>query len=432
MKFTHKIILTLLLSILAYILWSKYSARYRHTAYEGQWIDIYKNLQSALIAVNDNDTISIPAGHYLLNRSLLMDGKSNVVIKGEGIDKTIISWIVQHEGSEGIKISNCKDIQLIDMTLEDAKGDIIKVSSTDGIRIHNVKAHWTKGPDESNGAYAFYPVLCKRVLIENCIAACASDAGIYVGQSDSVMIRNNTVFKNVAGIESENSKYVTIKDNYTYDNTGGILVFDLPGLTQYGHTTLVKNNKIKSNNHRNFAPKGNIVGMVPPGTGIMLLATRNICIEHNEIVNNKTASCAVISYDLVEAMNPKKETKEKKDSAQPVHNNYKLDSLYDPYPNDIFIHQNKISNRHIVPTLSSDFGLLFLSKFTFKTPKIIIDGFSNIKLKKFNFCYEGEPTSFANLDVPHEFKNIEKDIAAYKCSGNRPNEVVISFPKISK
>ena len=76
--------------------------------------------------------------------------------------------------------------------------------------VANLKFNWTNGAKESNGAYGFYPVLCKRVVIEDCIAARASDAGVYVGQSDSVVIRRNVVYENVAGIESENSNFVEI------------------------------------------------------------------------------------------------------------------------------------------------------------------------------------------------------------------------------
>jgi parallel beta-helix repeat protein len=430
-KIFYSILLIIgLLSI--YIIIDGHTPSYECKKYDGQWIDIYKNLQSALIAVSDHDTILIPEGHFLLNRSLLMDGKKDVVIQGAGIDKTIISFKNQKEGSEGLKVSNCVDIQLIDMTLEDAKGDLIKVTSTDGIRFSKIKVHWTSGPMESNGAYGLYPVLCNRVLIEDCIAAGASDAGIYVGQSDSVIIRNNTVYNNVAGIESENSKYVVINDNYTYHNTGGILVFDLPGLTQYGHTTLVKNNKVISNNYKNFAPKGNIVGMVPPGTGVMLLATRNITIEENEVKDNRTASCAVISYDLINAMSPKKsESKKKKSSAQEVRDNYKLDTLYDPYPNEIRMVNNQFTSKHLLPTFSSDFGLLFLTKFPLKTPAFIVDGFSRTKLAKFNLCFAGQKPSFADLDISNEFANISIVPPADACDPNKPLSLLITIPRKS-
>ncbi len=421
--------MTILILAAAYIANQNRLAQYDHKSYKGQWIDIYHNVQSAFIAIKNNDTIRIPEGHFHFSRSLLMDGKSNVVIMGAGMHKTTLSFKDQEEGSEGLKISHCKDIQLIGMTIEDAKGDIVKVTDTDGILFRDVKVHWTNGPNEKNGSYGFYPVLCKRVIIEDCQAACASDAGVYVGQSDSVIIRRNTVYNNVAGIESENCKYVAIYDNYTYDNTGGILVFDLPGLTQYGHTTLVRNNKVIKNNHKNFAPKGNIVGMVPQGTGMMLLATRNISIIDNEIIDNRTSSIATISYDLINAMNGENKQDTVKSSAQGVNAQYKLDSLYNPYPNDVFITQNKISNSYIIPTLFSDFGLLFLTKFTFATPSLVIDGFSDEKLSHYNYCYDGHATSFANLDIPHNFANIAKDILKYKCKGKLVDEVKFNVPR---
>ena len=69
------------------------------------------------------------------------------------------------------------------------KGDLIKVEDTNGIEFINVKAQWTYGPLETNGSYALYPVKSKNVLIDNCIAIGASDAGIYVGQSENIIVR---------------------------------------------------------------------------------------------------------------------------------------------------------------------------------------------------------------------------------------------------
>ena len=240
-----------------------------------QWKSIEKDLQTRLITTADSVTIDLPEGNFMFSRSLLIDNKKYLTIKGAGIDKTTLSFAMQEEGAEGIKVSNCTNITFEDFTIQDAKGDNLKVTDTKGITFRLVKSEWTGEPKEENGAYAFYPVLSKNVLVENCIAIGSSDAGIYVGQSDSVIIRNNEAYYNVAGsIESENSKWVEIYGNDVHDNTGGILVFDLPGLTQYGHTTRVFKNVVTSNNFRNFAPAGNVVASVPPGTGLMLLATR--------------------------------------------------------------------------------------------------------------------------------------------------------------
>ena len=95
-------------------------------------------------------------------------------------------------------------------SIEDASGDNIKSSNTEGIIFNNIKSGWTGRVNEENGAYAIYPVLSKNVIIEKCEAFGASDAGIYVGQSENVIIRDNKTYWNVAGIESENSSNVEI------------------------------------------------------------------------------------------------------------------------------------------------------------------------------------------------------------------------------
>ncbi|WP_296619182.1 parallel beta-helix domain-containing protein [Marivirga sp.] len=385
---------------------------------DANWQNIEKDLQTALIMASDGDTITIPEGYFRFSKSLLMDEKSNIVFKGAGIDKTILSFKKQEEGAEGLKIADCKNILLEDFTIEDAAGDNIKVTDTDGITFRKVKAQWTGKVSEKNGAYALYPVLCKNVLIENCIAIGSSDAGIYVGQSDSVIIRNNEAYQNVAGIESENSNFVEIYGNKAINNTGGILVFDLPGLTQYGEDIKVYNNEVRENNHRNFAPAGNIVGVVPPGTGIMVLATRNVDIYENEIIDNRSVGLAVISYELVSALS-EEETEanaEQASSAQRVNSNYDLDENYNPYPWDIKIRQNTISNSKWFATFQHDFGKLFNFKYPFNPPDIVFDGFmAKGKTPKEILCIDQKDVHFVNLDAPNDLENMNENLGDFVC-----------------
>lgn len=377
------------------------------------WKSIEKDLQSQLITTGDSSVIEIPEGNFMFSRALLLDGKKHVTIRGAGVDKTILSFAMQEEGAEGLKVSNAENITLEDFTIQDAKGDNIKVTDTYGITFRRVKAEWTGEPKSTNGAYAFYPVLSKNVVIENCIAIGASDAGIYVGQSDSVIIRDNIVYHNVAGIESENSRWVEIYGNETYENTGGILVFDLPGLTQSGHTTRVYANRVYNNNFRNFAPEGNIVASVPPGTGVMLLATRNIEIFENEIIDNKTLGIGVASYDLIQAVGGGASS-----GADEIPEDQKSQD-YNAYYNDIYIHHNTITDSHVFPTLKNDFGLLFLTKFPFNTPDVVIDGILD-KQSNFNFCMtENGEATFANLDAGNDFEALDTDLQKVDCLGEQ-------------
>ncbi len=381
------------------------------------WKSIEKDLQAQFIMVEDGGVINLPEGNFMFTRTLSMDGKSNITIRGKGMDKTILSWKNQTEGAQGIQISNGKNIVLEDFSVEDAKGDNLKVNDTNGITLRRVRSVWSEGPKTENGAYALYPVLCKNVLMEECIAMGSSDAGIYVGQSDSVIIRNNKAYWNVAGIESENSKWVEIYGNEAYENTGGILVFDLPGLTTYGHSTKVYKNTIRSNNYKNFAQKGNIVASIPPGSGMMVLATHDIEIYDNDFKDNTTVGLAIVSYELVAALNEGEQEQENSiGGVQTVNNRYREDSLYNAYPYNVLVHDNRFMNKHWFPTFKNDIGKLLAMKSMFSPPDILYDGIPDPQRSKRSICInEAQKIVFINLDAANNFKGLSKDVSPFGC-----------------
>ena len=230
--------------------------------------NIEKDLQTQFILAEPGDTITIPEGVHQIRGTLSIEGKENLVIRGFDMDKSILSFSGQTDGAQGLSITNCKNIVLEKFTVQDSKGDAIKVQYVDGIVFRSVKTEWTGGPKPTNGAYGLYPVQCTNVLIEYSVAIGASDAGIYVGQSNDIIVRHSTAYHNVAGIEIENSFNALVYANHTYDNTGGILVFDLPDLVQKkGGNIRVYHNIVRNNNLDNFAPPGNIVSKVLPEIG---------------------------------------------------------------------------------------------------------------------------------------------------------------------
>ena len=113
-----------------------------------------------------------------------------------------------------------------DLAIEDTTGDALKVNESNNVVIRNVRTEWTNGPATTNGAYGIYPVQSTNILIDGAVAIGASDAGIYVGQSSQIIVRNSHAESNVAGIEIENSTYADVYNNVAVNNTGGILVFD--------------------------------------------------------------------------------------------------------------------------------------------------------------------------------------------------------------
>ena len=207
-----------------------------------------------MILAEPGDLILIPAGTHELTRSLSLN-VPGITIRGEGIDASILSFKNQIQGAEGLLV-NADDFVIEDIAIEDTVGDALKINESNNITIRNVRTEWTGGALTSNGAYGIYPVQSSNILIEGAVAIGASDAGIYVGQSTRIIVRNSVAEYNVAGIEIENSTFADVYNNIATNNTGGILVFDLPNLpVQGGRNTRVFNNHIANNNTANFAPE---------------------------------------------------------------------------------------------------------------------------------------------------------------------------------
>ena len=304
-----------------------------------------KQLQMALYNAKKDDTIFLEKGVYHLSNELIISEVNGITLQGKGMGRTIINFADQQAGGQGININKANNITLCDFSVYDAHGDGIKTKGCNHMIMRNLEVLWTKGPHPKNGGYGLYPVESQGILLEQCMVAGASDAGIYVGQSLDVVVKNCYVYHNVAGIEIENCTRSLVYDNVAEDNTGGILVFNLPDLpvNPDGEFCQVYDNIIVHNNHLNFAPEGNMVAIVAPGSGIVLLAAKSCEVFNNEIRDNKTMGIAVASYFV---HNPNEET-----TAQ-----------FSPYSSNISIHDNQYScNPSFYADNSTPFGLLVLT-----------------------------------------------------------------------
>lgn len=279
--------------------------------------DAYTQLQTRLQDAKPGDVIELAEGTFNFTEGLSLD-VDNVTFRGAGIDKTIISFKEQKGAGEGLLVTS-DGVTLTGFTMQDTKGDGIKSKGADNITYNNLKVIWTGGPLPTNGAYGVYPVESENVLVDGVTVSGASDAGIYVGQSKNIIVRNSRAEYNVAGIEIENSMNADVHDNVATHNAGGILVFDLPDLpVMGGHSTRIFNNQIVQNDTQNFAPPGNIVAGVPTGTGVLLMANRNVHVFNNKFDQNKTAHVMVVAYS--EAF---------------------TDANYNPLPRDFVIRDNE-------------------------------------------------------------------------------------------
>ena len=373
-----------------------------------------EEIQEALIDLEPGDVLTLEPGEYYFEDGLSLD-VNDVIFEGSGIDSTILNFGEQISGAQGLLVTS-DGVTLRDFAILDAKGDAIKVIGANGINMIRLRTEWTGGPKESNGAYGFYPVESKDVLIDGCVAIGASDAGIYVGQSQNIIVKNSTAQFNVAGIEIENSYYADVFDNLATHNTGGILIFDLPDLPQQGgHHVRVFRNKAINNDTDNFAPEGNIVGEVPRGTGIIIQANSDVEVFDNDIYGNGTVNLSIVTYGY--------ETE---------------DENYNPHPKSIQIHNNRFGDGGFNPDLGTgELAAILFELSDGNMPDIFWDGilpmnqmlFGQPSEEKLIISNNGDATFLTINPVKYLlpfFDPVERDIFEYEGEIKPLPEVILN------
>lgn len=255
-------------------------------------------LQEESQLLGDGATIVLGEGTFALDNQVTIRQAKGVTLIGQGIDKSILSFKGMTVQANGVDVIG-DDFRIEALTIEDAKKDALRIEDSDGVIIRKVKVTWTAGPKTENGAYGLYPVRCVHVLVEDCEAWNASDAGLYVGQSRHVVVRNNLATGNVAGIEIENTQFADVYGNTAKGNTAGLAVFDLPGNPVIGRDIHVHDNTVEANNLPNFAP-GGTVAEVPAGTGTFILASRRVQFTNNVYKDNVTVDIAILNGLAIE------------------------------------------------------------------------------------------------------------------------------------
>lgn len=298
----------------------------------------------AMIDARPKDVIEFGPGYYELDSGMQLTSTENVLIRGAGRDETILSF-KNSTSQEGFLASNVRGVTVEDLTILDSPGDAFKLQGVNFGTLRRVRAIWSSGrltededtitaenyrekldvqctdparhnpanpnpletdtssPDYNvsveSGRYGIYPVNSQNILVDDTISVGASDAGIYVGQTDNAIIKNSVARFNVFGFEIENVRGGEYIDNLAECNTGGFLVYDLDGLTRYGKKTRVHRNIARNNNTYNFATPGSIVSNVPRGSGMITLGYDQIEIFDNVFENHGTAGIIHTSYVLM-------------------------------------------------------------------------------------------------------------------------------------
>ena len=382
-----------------------------------------EQLREAFASAVSGTEIIIPPGRHKMSRSLVMNA-SNITIRGSGSGRgetdSVLDFSDQVAGAEGMLLSG-DDLTLKNFAIEDSIGDALKISGGTNITIRDIRTEWTNGPATENGAYGIYPVQTENLLVEDSIAIGASDAGIYVGQSRKIVVRNNIARHNVAGIEIENSIDADVYDNLTEDNTGGILVFNMPDIPMTGERTRVYENDVRNNNTENFAIPGTAVSGVPTGSGVMINSNDKVEVFNNRIGNNDTANIVIASYFSANFAGQ-----------------LEIAPGFDPYPETLYIYDNSFTPGGAKPGRTElDALRVALYGADGRLPDVIWDGAVNPELPPVEqqttdkrICMNNGSAILLNVDLLNGAQNPSTDMEAHNCE--LPKLAEVSFEEVDE
>jgi parallel beta-helix repeat protein len=248
-----------------------------------------ETIQAAIDKAAAGDTVKVEPGVY---REALHIDKERISLIGVIRGGRRPKLDGEHRLNDGI-IASGSGFRVENLHVANYKGNGVMTQAANDVVMRGLLV-------EDTGIYGIYPTLGTNVLIERNVVTGIEDAGIYVGMCRNVDVRDNELRRNVAGIEVENSERVLVEGNSAVDNTGGILVFALPGLPKKRTAEIVvRRNFVIDNDHKNFGAPGSVVGNVPPGSGLIVLAADKVVIEGNLVRDNDLAGVVIVDLGVM-------------------------------------------------------------------------------------------------------------------------------------
>jgi parallel beta-helix repeat protein len=356
-------------------------------------------IQSAFGNSQPGDVICFRSGLYALKDEVTLS-TPNVELRGSRADRAVLDFAGQLRGANGMFVA-ANGFSMQHLTVKNSAGQGIRIQKSKGVTLDDITVTWDVGPSGDNGGYGIYPTESENVLIESSEVSYASDAGIYVGQSRHIIVRDNVTFGNVIGIEIENSADADVYDNDAHGNVGGILAFSLPLLPRKNCERVnIHDNRIADNNQKSFAAPGSIVSGVPSGTGVMIMAADDVVVHHNAVGGNDSIGIGLFSYFVSQL------------------DDYKRDGAYNPFPHRAWIHDNSLSRNGENPhdQAATITGLLGL----YQAEQLLWDGMtdpSDAAAANGGNCFsENGGASYRNLDFAGTFANSTTDVAPVTCT----------------
>jgi pectin methylesterase-like acyl-CoA thioesterase len=144
-----------------------------------------EKIQAAVDRARPGDTIEIMPG--TCNEGVIVR-RNNITLRGQSAEnRPVLDG--QGQIGNGV-IAGGDNFTVENLLVRNYQANGILTNGPDGVVMRNIFA-------ENTGEYGLFPVHSKNVLLETNVVTGASDAALYVGQSDGVVMRNNEAYSHI-------------------------------------------------------------------------------------------------------------------------------------------------------------------------------------------------------------------------------------------
>ena len=288
------------------------TGRFRATSAAGPTVIVQagESIQAAVDAAEPGSRIIVKPGTYVETHggqaAVLVQKSLHLIADTEGGDVTILPG---PGNTEGIFVLGTPDNFIEGVLIQ---GFTIDGFSENGIWTFYVRDFVIRDNVVGNADHVgIYPQLSAQGLVRDNVAFGGLDSAMWVSGSEDIRVINNEVYAAPIGLQVNVSAGVDVQTLSAHDNTGGV-IFSHPlasglrsepgGVEQaFGYRSefaQLADSDIFENNLLNPVSGGS-VGIVPTGSGVLIIGHDRAYVDNNTIVDNDFAGLVLVDHCLV-------------------------------------------------------------------------------------------------------------------------------------
>ena len=193
-------------------------------------------------------------------------------------------------GVTGMRLAG---FQLSGFTVRGFAGFGVYLACVDKFRLERNETH-------ANLTYAMFPVRSSQGRItRNKASGTLSDACLYTGQDEKILVDHNEATDCEIGLQIENCQHVRMTHNRAVGNTAGMIVDVIDGRqAKIASDNQVTHNEFRDNNRTNTAPPEAETSMILPGIGLVLDGADRTLVSGNVFAANDLAGITLVNFCL--------------------------------------------------------------------------------------------------------------------------------------